>query len=42
MEDGKWVLKELPAWAGEGVPVSAGKGWGLEELRSRIEVALAG
>ena len=30
-----------PAWAREGVPVSAAKGWGLEELRSRIEVALA-
>jgi len=32
----------VPAWAREGVPVSAAKGWGLEELRGRIEVALAG
>jgi len=30
-----------PVWAREGVPVSAAKGWGLEELRSRIEAALA-
>jgi GTP-binding protein HflX len=29
-----------PAWAREGVPVSAAKGWGLEELRSGIEAAL--
>jgi GTP-binding protein HflX len=41
MEDGRWVLKELPAWAKEGVPVSAARGWGLEELRSRVEAALA-
>jgi GTP-binding protein HflX len=41
MEDGNWVMKQLPAWAKEGVAVSAAKGWGLEELRSRIEVALA-
>jgi GTP-binding protein HflX len=30
-----------PAWAREGVPVSAAKGWGLEEMRVRIEGALA-
>jgi GTPase len=30
-----------PAWAREGVPVSAARGLGLEELRARIEVALA-
>jgi GTP-binding protein HflX len=30
-----------PVWAREGVPVSAAKGWQLEELRSRIEAALA-
>ena len=30
-----------PAWARKGVPVSAAKGWGLEELRARIEEALA-
>jgi GTPase len=30
-----------PAWARDGVPVSAARGWGLEELRSRIEAALA-
>jgi GTP-binding protein HflX len=41
MEDGRWVLKELPAWAKDGVPVSAARDWGLEELRSRIEAALA-
>jgi GTP-binding protein HflX len=31
----------VPVWAAEGVPVSAAKGWGLAELRARIEVALA-
>jgi len=31
----------LPAWARDGVPISAAKGWGLDELRSRLEVALA-
>jgi GTPase len=41
MENGRWTVAELPAWAKEGVPVSAARGWGLEELRSRIEVALA-
>jgi GTP-binding protein HflX len=30
-----------PTWARVGVPVSAAKGWGLEELRARIEEALA-
>src|SRR6266508_26771 len=32
----------MPAWAREAVPVSAAKGWGMEELRSRLEAALAG
>jgi GTP-binding protein HflX len=31
----------VPAWAREGVPVSAAKEWGLDELRVRMEVALA-
>jgi GTPase len=30
-----------PVWARDGVPVSATKGWGLDELRAGIEVALA-
>jgi len=29
-----------PVWAREGVPVSAAKGWGLDELRSRMETEL--
>jgi GTPase len=41
MDDGRWVVKELPAWVKDGVPVSAARGWGLDELRSGIEVALA-
>ncbi len=32
----------MPAWTREAVPVSAAKGWGMEELRSRLEAALAG
>ena len=31
----------LPAWAADGIPVSAAEGWGLEELRAAIERALA-
>ncbi|MEO8456889.1 MAG: GTPase HflX [Chloroflexota bacterium] len=32
----------LPIWAHGGIPVSAGRKWGLGELRSEIESALAG
>jgi len=31
----------VPLWAREGVRVSAAEGWGLEDLRARIETALA-
>ncbi len=30
-----------PVWASDGIRVSAAKGWGLDELRARIEAALA-
>src|SRR5438128_9206686 len=41
-EQGTWNKEiPVPAWAREGERVSAAKGSGLEELRSRIEVALA-
>jgi 50S ribosomal subunit-associated GTPase HflX len=37
MEDGDF---ETPAWAEGGIAISAAKGWGLDELRVRIERAL--
>jgi len=40
-ESGNGRSVSVPAWAQDGVTVSAAKGWGLEELRARIEVALA-
>jgi GTP-binding protein HflX len=45
MEDGTWNTvggrTALPAWARDGILVSAAQGWGLDELRRRIEVELA-
>ncbi|MEX0683220.1 MAG: GTPase HflX [Dehalococcoidia bacterium] len=35
------LAETLPAWARGGLPVSAEKKWGLEELRAEIESALA-
>ncbi len=41
-EQATWKMEiPVPVWAREGVPVSAAKGWGLEELRARIDSALA-